>query len=302
MTRTATQSFIMVAAAFQLTACDYAANPSSEGETSGSARAGHIAIYNGAAVSPVSPQMIVWGGPTGGAQCTSFIYSAYWVITAAHCIANYDQNGDGIITQAEMNPYEPNACVHNGPDANGNLFTYNGTSDCNHVDLVVRGKEGVFGSATGFDVVLMHVTQPFGINWLVANRAASPTYANLKYTNGVLNLWTNQSLLPAGTILYSFGSGVDGQGHNGAVRWGTPQVLTDYTSWCSIGNRKPSGSQILQGSLCSGDSGGPTFYYSSSKYWLFGVASTASGCDANSTAALVDVRYGAQWIRDWTGT
>jgi hypothetical protein len=286
---------ISAIASLQLISCDYA-DPETESNAASASRGSHVDIYNGVAVTPVSPQMIVYGGPNGGRGCTAFIYSAYWVMTAAHCIANYDSNGDGIITQAEMDPYEPNACVHNGPDANGNLISYNGTSDCNHVDLVIRDKEGVFESATGFDVVLMHVTQPFGINWLVANRAASPTYANLKYTNGALNLWSNQSLLAAGTILYSFGSGTDGNGNYGAVRWGTPQVLTDYTSWCSIGNRNS------QGLICSGDSGGPTFYYNSSKYWVFGVASTGSACTSTSTASLVDVRYGAQWIKDWTGT
>jgi hypothetical protein len=232
----------------------------------------HINVYNGTPITQtlqfvVTPQVIASGA------CSAVIYNANWVIGSADCIAAaLDTNGDGVLLGSEIP---------------AGSYIWNGNPATNYVDMVVKHREATFGSTSGSNIVMYHVTAPFDIPWLIANRGAG-----YYYTNNVLNLFTSSTLVTSGTLLGSWGYGATTFPYLG---YGSPQLVTDYGSWYTTQPYNNAGTP------CTGDAGGPDFYWTGSQIQWLGLHSVNGGW-CGSVASNVASRYVATWIQHIAGT
>jgi hypothetical protein len=149
------------------------------------------------------------------------------------------------------------------------------------VDRIVRHPESTFGSNTGSDSALIHVTQPFNIPWLVANKGAGKYY-----TNDVLNIDTTSP--PVGTVFDTYGYSTTWLGTGKAAL----QQL--FTGWYTTQGVNGAGDS------CGGDSGGPDFRVTSTKAYHVGIHSNG-GC-GNGGNSNIRTRYIQPWIKSTTGT
>jgi hypothetical protein len=241
------------------------------------------AIYNGSHLP--DPHFAI--ALNGMYACGGIIYKSNYIITAAHCIPNWDTNGSGKITSTELSGHT--AQILGGPNSSGTVVVRN-------VDAIWKHPEATFGQAIGSDTALIHITNGLSVTWIRSHISQ----ANKLYTTGgTLRLWpkvSDSGFFP-GLVLDTFGRQT-----NDLTTGAVSVVNTQGTGgWYEVGPIQN------QGTSCPGDSGGPDIRFSLADAWMTGLHSTSDtgacgGPTAPTSSSSIKAAYVKSWIEGIAGT
>jgi hypothetical protein len=231
------------------------------------------AIYGGQTVSSEAAQTVLIRGP--GSTCSGAIYSKYWVLTAAHCIAaSSDPNADGTVTVAEGAADYTIDGVLDGTGVARTLAAW----------VIYKHPFGTFGSIGTVDAALIFMSPSSS----GANTALAPSS---DFTNDSLNLYQGSITALINQTVASYGYGQRTFGGPLGLRVGSKRITG------RLGNSYTAAALGTQGTNCWGDGGGKDMMFDSSTFkWVTtGIHATQEdGCTGAGDLESSSISW-----RDW---